>query len=405
MTAPIALKSKHPEVAASRQVRVLDGIARGSLAVFLLFSMFSISIAQISLVAGLVAWLAKIHRTGAWREVRWPVAVPFLLFVAASLLAVAFAEDPLHAAPGLRKLLQMLIFFWALNLIRDEADRDRWALLLIGVACVAALYGLYQALDAGVSLSTRVQGTLSVYMTFAGLLMLVGLLAFGRLLFRRPRESWLSGALCLMGLCLLVTLTRQAWLGVLVGGVFLVFLWRKKLLLAVPVLLVALVLFSPQAVRDRLHSMADLKDVTLLERFALWRVGWEVFKDHPVLGCGFNCLERMRGKYPDPTNILDRFSGVHSNVLQIMVDTGLLGLVTWSALWVCYLIAVYRRAPPDGGWAARAAAAVVLGFLAAGMFEVNFYDSEVAMVLYFIMALPFVRAGQARAGAGQGGVS
>jgi hypothetical protein len=31
----------------------------------------------------------------------------------------------------------------------------------------------------------------------------------------------------------------------------------------------------------------------------------------------------------------------------------------------------------------------VLAFLAAGFFETNFYDSEVAMVLYFIMALPF----------------
>jgi hypothetical protein len=31
----------------------------------------------------------------------------------------------------------------------------------------------------------------------------------------------------------------------------------------------------------------------------------------------------------------------------------------------------------------------VVGFLAGGMFENNFYDSEVAMLLFFIMALPF----------------
>ena len=33
--------------------------------------------------------------------------------------------------------------------------------------------------------------------------------------------------------------------------------------------------------------------------------------------------------------------------------------------------------------------AAVLGFLVAGVFETNFYDSEVSMLLYFIMALPF----------------
>jgi len=31
----------------------------------------------------------------------------------------------------------------------------------------------------------------------------------------------------------------------------------------------------------------------------------------------------------------------------------------------------------------------VFAFLAGGFFESNLYDSEVAMVLYFIMALPF----------------
>jgi len=31
--------------------------------------------------------------------------------------------------------------------------------------------------------------------------------------------------------------------------------------------------------------------------------------------------------------------------------------------------------------------AAVLGFLAGGMFETNFYDSEVVMLLYFIMGL------------------
>ena len=33
--------------------------------------------------------------------------------------------------------------------------------------------------------------------------------------------------------------------------------------------------------------------------------------------------------------------------------------------------------------------AAVLAFLAGGLFESNYYDSEVAMALYFIMALPF----------------
>ena len=38
---------------------------------------------------------------------------------------------------------------------------------------------------------------------------------------------------------------------------------------------------------------------------------------------------------------------------------------------------------------AMASAAAITGFLVAGIFETNFYDSEVSMLMYFIMALPF----------------
>ncbi|NIQ03134.1 MAG: hypothetical protein GWM98_24395 [Nitrospinaceae bacterium] len=41
-------------------------------------------------------------------------------------------------------------------------------------------------------------------------------------------------------------------------------------------------------------------------------------------------------------------------------------------------------------WVGLASAAVVISFLLGGFFETNFYDSEVVMVLVFIMGLPFV---------------
>jgi hypothetical protein len=44
---------------------------------------------------------------------------------------------------------------------------------------------------------------------------------------------------------------------------------------------------------------------------------------------------------------------------------------------------------PSDRWVLFGSAAAVIGFLGGGFFETNFYDSEVVMVLYFIMALPF----------------
>jgi len=231
-------------------------------------------------------------------------------------------------------------------------------------------------------------------MTFAGILMLAGLMTLGRFLLREPRENWLGVAVFLIIVCLLLTLTRQAWLGFLTGLVFLVFVWKTRLLWGIPVLLALALLLSPAGVKERIHSMADLSDWTYQSRLALWQGGWQVFKDYPLTGCGFRCMDLVHTDYPDPTGYIKKYRGMHNNFVQLAVDTGLLGLTAWVSIWACYFLALFRKTrDPEknssGGWVIHGSAAAVLGFLAGGIFEVNFYDSEVAMLLYFIMALPF----------------
>ena len=143
-------------------------------------------------------------------------------------------------------------------------------------------------------------------------------------------------------------------------------------------------------------------DTTLETRINLWQVGWEIFKDYPLTGCGFRCVDLIYNQYPDPlyekTHDLRRsvkyLRGMHNSFMQLAVDTGILGLTAWLGIWVCFFRLLYHRAKaikkdPQERWAIYGSAAAVLAFLAGGFFESNFYDSEVAMVLYFIMALPF----------------
>ncbi len=56
------------------------------------------------------------------------------------------------------------------------------------------------------------------------------------------------------------------------------------------------------------------------------------------------------------------------------------------------LIRRSKQIPPDANerWVVLGSAAAVIAFLVAGMFENNFYDSEIIILMYFIMALPFV---------------
>ena len=139
--------------------------------------------------------------------------------------------------------------------------------------------------------------------------------------------------------------------------------------------------------------MVSGNDVTFGMRTALW-TGREIFKDYPLTGCGFRCVDLVNSQYPDPTGHVKRLRGMHNNFIQLAVDTGILGLTAWLGIWFCFFRLLYHKAvdrerdPPEN-WAVFGSAAAVLAFLAGGCFESNLYDSEVAMVLYFIMALPF----------------
>ena len=144
------------------------------------------------------------------------------------------------------------------------------------------------------------------------------------------------------------------------------------------------------------------KDWGLAMRINLWQFGWKVFKDHPLTGCGFRCVDLVNDHYivdpfPVERGSVRHLRGMHNNFIQIAVDTGILGLATWLGIWAGFFWLLYRKATnlesdSSERWVVFGSAATALAFLTGGIFETNFYDSEVAMLLYFIMALPFSEA-------------
>ncbi|SVB81465.1 uncharacterized protein METZ01_LOCUS234319 [marine metagenome] len=292
----------------------------------------------------------------------------------------------------MKKLIQLIIFFWVANTVTNEKQKDLLIKLLIISGVIVSIVGFSQAWSTAVTLQTRVAGTMSVYMTFAGLLMLVGLIALGRYLFNDTKEKWVMVAIGLIIFCLLLTLTRQAWLGFFVGFLVLIIFWNKKYLLAIPVAMIGLLLFAPESVKDRIFSLTDLNDWTFQARIFLWQGGLKIFQDYPITGCGFKCVDVLHTQYPDPSGYIARHRGMHNNIIQLLVDTGILGLGTWLSIWVAYFLSIYKQLNKKtinsiSKGLVLGSLAAVTGFLAGGMFETNFYDSEVVMLLYFIMGL------------------
>ena len=412
----------------------IDKVIISSLFIFTAFCMFSISVTQIAAGIGGIAWFFRIYITGDLRKQYWPLLIPFALFSLACIIAVIDAYDTSYAYKELKKLLEILIFFWVVNCVRDSHLKNSLSMLLITSAVLASLYGLYQVWDVEMYRGeiNRIEGTMSVYMTFAGMLMLVLMLVLGRVLFRKPREPWMWVAIGLICTSLLFTFTRQAWLGFFVGGLFLLFSLKRKLTLILMGTLLTVLIFYGGQIRLKIIDITTISNITknntreqiknktysydiqhyinylkhrinitlrgaehgtMAMRVTLWRGGWEVFKDYPLTGCGFKCMDLIYPQYPDPTGLINRLRGMHNNFMQLAMDTGILGLSTWIGVWVCFFGLLYKRIKSKKNqpeeWIIYGSSASAIAFLVGGFFESNLYDSEVVMVLYFIMALPF----------------
>ena len=180
-----------------RNFYIIDKMLIFTLFLFTVSSMFSISISQISAGLGGFLWLLRAYLTNTWKEQRWPLGVPILLFALASFVAVANAYDISYSYPSLKKLLEFLIFFWVLNCVKNNNLRNSLSSVLIISGTLAGLFGIYQYwLDFslnykadGLTSHNRREGTLSTYMTFAGLLMLVGVIALARIMFQKPLQK------------------------------------------------------------------------------------------------------------------------------------------------------------------------------------------------------------------------
>ena len=386
-------------------------LQRWVLALFLVGLALSITLSQLALALLVLFWLFRLRDAQARAAMTFPLAAPFLAFVAASLLAALRSGDVGNSLLHSKALLLGLAFFALVNTLggRDDADwfLSRFFLLIAAVSLLSLAQVSFcpQEPWSGPLLSRltrkcfRARGFYSIYMTLAGVLTLTLLAFLPRVLARPPdRRWWTAPAWVVSGLALVLTYTRGAWFGFLVGAASLSLLLRRAAVLGVVggVLVLALLLFQAGTLEDRLRSLVDPADPTLRERFRMWETGLAMVRDHPLTGVGMGQVKRVFPRYARPDAIKKTTSHVHNTPLQILVERGLLGLAAWLWIWVAFFVHAFRILRRIGADRQRERAlvagslAAIVGFLVAGLSEFNFGDAEVVLVAYALMALPFV---------------
>ncbi len=360
-----------------------------------LFSLISITAIQALWAIAALFWfdlLAEKKRRFEAPGFFWPL----LVYVGWSLLAAAASTNPAVSLAASRKMLIFLIVpiipaaFPSLRSLKFPI----WAIFGSGLA--ASIYGLaYFYFKARTAVEpVRIRGFMGHYMTQAGLLGLFLALALAMAVFGRgkPRLLW-AAVLVPAGAALMMTLTRNAWIGV--GAAFLVILalWKPKALILAPVLAGLLYLAGPAAVKSRIRSIFDRNDNSNIARVEYARAGLKIIGERPIFGTGPNTVHVV---FQDPRYGLGDYARrnvhLHNNFLQIAAERGIPALLAWLAFLGWAAISLLHRFKAETGEPralAAAGLAALAALVAAGFFEYNFGDSEVALFFFLIITLPF----------------
>ncbi len=357
-----------------------------------LFSLVSISALEVLWAIAALFWLDLLGVKKRRFEAPgffWPL----LVYVGWSLLAAAASTNPAVSLTASRKMLIFLIVpiipaaFPSLRSLKFPV----WA--VFGSGLVASVWAVaYEFIKARPL--ERVRGFMGHYMTQAGLLGLFLALAMGMAVFGRgkPRILW-AAVLVPAGAALMMTLTRNAWIGVGAALVVILALWNPKALILAPLLAVLLYLAGPAAVKSRVRSIFDRSDPSNSARLEYARAGLKIIGERPVFGTGPNTVHVV---FQDPKYGLGDYARrnvhLHNNFLQIAAERGIPALLAWLAFLGWAAVSLLHRFKAETGEPKALAAsglAALAALIAAGFFEYNFGDSEVALFFLLIMTLPF----------------
>ena len=320
-----------------------------------------------ALAAFVFVWAVGLLTGRERRIVGSPMALPVAMFLLLALFA--FALGSTNARPSITTIRRfaeifggILLFFVIINVVREQQDLE-WAGKMVmlagaGAALIGVIFyvipqdwtvrvfnalgrfdypggaGALRFIEDDPSNPMRAIGTAIDPNTFGGMLLLFAGLTAPQLFTPRPLfRRWIVVVfLGLDVLCLYLTYSRSAMVGLAVA-LGLIALLRYRKLLVLGLVGVALLLLLPQAQDYVARFVAGVQgqDLATQMRFGEYKDALRLIARYPVFGVGFSGT-------PD----IDLYIGV-SNVYLLMAEQmGLVGLAAFLIALVVFFVMFFR---------------------------------------------------------------
>jgi len=316
-----------------------------------------------------------------------------IVYIALSLISSFLSVNPETSLKDSKELLLFLIIPIVYTGFSKENVLKKANLALLGSAYLSCLYSFFYFFFKSRA-GARIEGFMGQVMTQGGILLLFSCMALSMLLFTKDKIRYLWGlGLFLSLFVLILTQTRSAWIGLVIAASLILFLYKPRTLIIVPLAISLFYIASPQYIKKRAISIFSLKHSSNKYRIEYMRTGIKIIKEYPLFGTGPDTVDMV---FQNPKYELSRgaksFPHLHNNILQTGAERGIPTLLAWLTfmVWVFIsLIKLLKNKDPTLCPLTVAALAALLALFIAGLFEYNFADSEVTMLFLYMITIPF----------------
>ncbi|MEW6009464.1 MAG: O-antigen ligase family protein [Candidatus Omnitrophota bacterium] len=393
-------------------ILICDRIIEYSLYILIFFLPISKSIIEICASLAILVFIVKKIITKKFLSSSY-LNESIFLYLAVCILSIIFSTNTnMSLKAFFAKLLEnVLIYFIVFEAINNKKKNYIIFIILFSSAALICIDGIFQYFThidflrhrnwhySPMPFTLRITGPFITSNDFAAYLAPLSILTIS-LFFSKLKKLFIRIFLKILAtlllICLFLTLSRGAWLGIFFGLIFIGFFINKRSfihILAVIIIVFALLWqFLPQEKRDVISTRFTLSDPGGSDRRALNKISWDMWSDSPIFGLGLGTYMYNFEKFNyDIKSYPWGPSYAHNCYLQILVETGLFGLLSFLFLtFVLFFKSTRKIMKLKAGFDKDLSAgilAALLVYLVHSAFDTNLYNLDIGLLFWFLLGL------------------
>jgi putative inorganic carbon (HCO3(-)) transporter len=291
-------------------------------------------------------------------KLKFPFKLPMLLYATGICLSLINTTHLYASIKGsFRALMYMMLSVVVFYVISDRQRLKRFFIISIIPATIAVGWTAIFLVDR-IKMwrwTTAYEGTpFTSYAHYGSFVAVLFLIFVARAIYDKgsyDRIMWL-GLTVFYGIAICLCFSRGVWLAFIIAIAFLLIQRsdgirsKKMLIMGAGVIFFVILLSIPQishTIMDRASTIINLNYGTNRERLLRWGTAIAMFERNPILGAGYGSFAFSYINDPAILGSKSKYGmGAHSEYLQVLSETGLVGFIGWMWIIISFFLYGFR---------------------------------------------------------------